>query len=51
MVRPRAAYVERVEAEADAVLVEGPPGPWDLGHEKEGPLPYSEPLWLELEDH
>lgn len=37
MVRPRAAYVERVEAEADAVLVEGPPGPWDLGHEKEGP--------------
>lgn len=30
----QAAYVDRLEAEAKAVLVEGPPGPWDLGHEK-----------------
>lgn len=29
-----ATYIERVEAKADAVLVEGPPGPWDPGHEK-----------------
>lgn len=29
-----AAYVEQIEAEADAVLGEGPPGSWDLGHEK-----------------